>query len=106
MLRGLEQLAGETELGNFLSGHVLVDVTEQLDAASGAVIVRDLAHREWRVIAHVRDGHVEAPPYRASLPLTVSQPFGADAATVLPDQKWQPIYFDARTGRRRSNGPG
>ena len=94
IVRGLEQLAGETELGNFLGGQVLVDVTDQLDAASGAVIVRDLAHREWRVIAHVRDGQVEVPPYRASLPLTVSLPFGADAATVRPDQKWQPIYFD------------
>ena len=91
MLRGIEQLAGEAELGNFLSGHVLVDVTERLHAASGSVIVRDLAHGEWRVIAHVRDGRVEAPPYRANLPLAVSLPFGAGAAR--PDQKWQPIYF-------------
>ena len=94
LLRGLEQLAGEAELGNFLSEHVLVEMTDQLGAASGAVIVRDVAHSEWRVIAHVREGRVEAPPYRASLPLTVSLPFGAEAAAVQLEQKWRPIHFD------------
>jgi signal transduction histidine kinase len=69
-------------------------MTEQLDAASGTVIVRDFAHREWRVIAHVRDGEVADPPYQASLPLSVSLPFGAEAAIVRPDHKWKPIYFD------------
>jgi signal transduction histidine kinase len=98
LLRGLEQLASEADLGNFLSGHILVDMTEQLDAVSGAVIVRDLAQREWRVVAHVRQGHVEVPPYAASLPLTVTHPFGEGAAAMRPDQKWKPIYFEVGAG--------
>jgi len=94
IVRGLEQLAGEAELGSFLGGRVLLEIAQQLAAASGSVIVRDVAHSEWRVIAHVRQGRVAAPPYRASLPLTVALPFGADAAAVRPEQKWQPIYFE------------
>src|SRR5882672_11268903 len=94
LLRGLEQLTGEVALDEFLSGQVLVAMTRQLGAATGTVIVRDVDRREWRVIAHVRDGRVEPPPYPASLPLTVALPFGPDAGEIRPEQKWRPIHFD------------
>ena len=77
VLRKLEQLAGETELGAFLGGHVLMEAAERVEAAGGAVVVRDAARDEWRVLAYMRDGRLEAAPYPATLPLTVEHPFGA-----------------------------
>jgi GAF domain-containing protein len=92
VLRKLEQLAGETELGAFLGGHVLMEATEHLDAAGGAVVVRDAAHDEWRVLAYMRAGRLELAPYAANLPLTVEHPFGAlDRSST---GKWVPTCFD------------
>ena len=54
VLRKLEQLAGETELGAFLGGHVLMEGAERLEAAGGAVVVRDASHDEWRLLAYMR----------------------------------------------------
>ena len=98
VLRGLEQLAGEAELGNFLSGHILVETSRQLDAATGVVIVCDVAHREWRIIAHVEDGRVEDPPYRASLPLTVGSLFGAGTTPVRLRAELPSDLLRPRTG--------
>ncbi|HET8698888.1 MAG TPA: sensor histidine kinase [Gammaproteobacteria bacterium] len=94
LLQGLEQLTGDVALDEFLSSQVLMGMTRYVGAATGTVIVRDTERREWRVIAHVRDGRVEPPPYARSLPLDVELPFGADAADVSPSRKWRPIYFD------------
>ncbi|HEX5046467.1 MAG TPA: GAF domain-containing sensor histidine kinase [Gammaproteobacteria bacterium] len=94
LLHGLEQLTGEVALDQFLSGQLLMGMTRYVGAVTGTVIMRDAERREWRVIAHVRDGHVEPPPYPASLPLTVALPFGVDAAAVHADGKSRPIYFD------------
>ena len=91
VLRKLEQLAGETELGAFLGGHVLAEATEKVEAAGGTVIVRDAVHDEWRVLAYMRNGRLEAAPYPATMPLTVENPFGAG---VAGNRKWAPRYFD------------
>ena len=104
VLRGLEQLAGEAELGHFLSGHILVETSSQLDAATGVVIVCDVAHREWRIIAHVEDGRVEDPPYRASLPLTVGSPFGA-GTTPVASSRTAERSTSTSDGTATSNGP-
>lgn len=94
VLRKLEQLAAETELGAFVGGHVLTEATERIGAAGGSVVVRDAAHDEWRVLAYMRDGRLEQPPYPATLPLAVEQPFGAVVASKAGDRKWTPLYFD------------
>jgi signal transduction histidine kinase len=92
VLRKLEQLAGETELGAFLGGHVLTEATEQVEATGGTVIVRDVAHDEWRVLAYMRNGRLETAPFPATLPLTVEHPFGAVGAGG--NRKRGPMYFD------------
>ncbi len=94
VLRKLEQLAGETELGVFLGGHVLLEAAERVEAAAGTVVVRDAAHDEWRVLACMRDGCLEPAPYPATLPLTVEHPFGAGPPSRAGDRKWTPMYFD------------
>lgn len=91
ILRKLEQLAGETELGAFLGGHVLIEAAERVEASGGAVVVRDAARDEWRVLAYMRDGRLEPAPYPATLPLTVEHPFGAG---VLGKTGKAPMYFD------------
>jgi signal transduction histidine kinase len=94
ILRGLQQLAEQAELGYFLSGHVLVEAARQLEAACGAVVLRDVDRQEWRVVAHVRDGQVEPPPYSASVPLDVRLRLCPESVTVQAAEKWQPIYFE------------
>jgi signal transduction histidine kinase len=94
VLRKLEQLAAETELGAFLGGHVLVEAAERVAAAGGAVVVRDAARDEWRVLAYMRDGRLEPTPYPSTVPLTVEHPFGAGA---LSRTGKAPMYFDLAT---------
>jgi signal transduction histidine kinase len=67
----LERLASEPDLASFM-GHMLLEAARQFDAASGAVIVSKDTLQEWRVIAHVRDGQVEPPPYAVSVPFADS----------------------------------
>lgn len=67
----LERLAGETDLHGFL-GQMLLETTRQFDAASGAIIVGKEILKEWRILAHARDGQLEAPSYTASVPFAGS----------------------------------
>ena len=90
----LEQLAGEQELGAFLGGSVLLEATEQVEAAGGAVVVRDAAQDEWRVLAYVRNGRLEPAPYAATQPLTVEYLFGTGVLHETGNRKWAPTYFD------------
>ena len=72
VIRGnLERLAGETDLHSFM-GHMLLEATRQFDAVSGAVIVLKDSLQEWRIVAHVRDGQLAAPPYASSVPVAGS----------------------------------
>jgi signal transduction histidine kinase len=88
VIRGnLERLASEPDLGSFM-GHMLLEAARQFDAASGAVIVSKDSLQEWRVIAHVRDGAVEAPPFATSVP------FAGSAFTETFASQQGPVYLD------------
>ncbi len=88
VIRGnLERLASEPDLHSFL-GHVLLEATRQFDAASGAVVVSKDSLQQWRIVAHVRDGRIEEPPYPTSVPIDGSS-FG-DKFT----KPTEPMYLD------------
>jgi signal transduction histidine kinase len=88
VIRGnLERLASEPDLGSFM-GHILLEAARQFDAASGAVIVSKDSLQEWRVVAHVRDGQVEPPPFAASVP------FAGSPFTVKFAAQQEPVYID------------
>jgi signal transduction histidine kinase len=93
VLRKLEQLAGDTELGEFLGGRVLLEAKERVEAAGGAVVVRDAAQDEWRVLAHMRDGRLEPTPYAGS-PITIEDLFSIGGQSETGSRKWAPTYFD------------
>jgi len=63
----LERLASEPDLHSFM-GHVLLEATRQLDAASGTVILLKDSVQEWRVIAYVREGAILDPTFPQSVP--------------------------------------
>jgi len=74
VIRGnLERLASEPDLHSFM-GHMLLEAARQFDAASGSVIVSKDTLQEWHIIAHVRDGQAESPPFATSVPFAVSDP--------------------------------
>jgi signal transduction histidine kinase len=88
VIRGnLERLASEPDLGSFM-GHMLLEAVRQFDAASGSVIVSKDSLQEWRVIAHVRDGQVEPPPFATSVP------FAGSAFTEAFASQQGPVYLD------------
>ncbi len=51
----LERLASAPDLTSFL-GSVLVEMTREVDAASGSVILLDDVAEQWRLLAYVREG--------------------------------------------------
>jgi signal transduction histidine kinase len=91
VIRGnLERLAGETDLHSFM-GHMLLEATRQFEAISGVVIVLKDSLQEWRIIAHVRDGHLAEPSYAVKVPVagsTFTEKFG---------QLREPHYVDYAT---------
>jgi len=62
----LEQLSGQPDWKRFLE-HVLLEVTRQLEAASGTIVVSNPDGSEWHVAAHVNDGNLEEPPFPKSV---------------------------------------
>jgi signal transduction histidine kinase len=94
VIRGnLERLASEPDLSSFM-GHMLLEATRQFGAASGAVIVSKHAMQEWRVLAHVRDGLLEDPPFATSVPFTGS-PF-----TEVFGRQFEPQYINIEQEER------
>lgn len=88
VIRGnLERLASEPDLHSFM-GHMLLEAARQFDAASGAVIVSKDSLQEWRVVAHVKDGQLEPPPFATSVPLAGSR--FTESFAVLQE----PLYLD------------
>jgi signal transduction histidine kinase len=88
VIRGnLERLASEPDLGSFM-GHMLLEAVRQFDADSGAVVVSKDSLQEWRIVAHVRDGHLEPAPYTTSVPFT-----GSPFTEMLANQQG-PAYFN------------
>jgi signal transduction histidine kinase len=72
VIRGnLERLASEPDLHAFL-GHMLLETARQFDAASGSIIVSKESLKEWRVLAHVRNGQLEIPQLASSVPFAGS----------------------------------
>jgi signal transduction histidine kinase len=92
VIRGnLERLASEPDLHSFM-GHMLLETTRQFDAASGSVIVSKDALQEWRILAHVRDGQLEAPPF------TTSVPFAGSPFTEVFGRSPQAAYMNIEQG--------
>ncbi len=89
VIRGnLERLASEpADLSSFM-GHIILEATRQLNAASGAVIVAKHSLHEWRVLAHVRDGKLEPPPFVESVP------FEGSAFTNIFGRQLKPLYLN------------
>jgi signal transduction histidine kinase len=87
----LERLASEPDLHSFM-GHMLLETTRQFDAASGSVIVSKDSLREWRILAHVRDGKLETPPF------AVSVPFADSPFTEVFGRSPEPRYMDVTHG--------
>ncbi len=72
VIRGnLERLASEPDLHAFL-GSMLLETARQFEAASGSIIVSKDSFKEWRILAHARDGQLETPLFAASVPFAGS----------------------------------
>jgi signal transduction histidine kinase len=92
VIRGnLERLASEPDLHSFM-GHMLLETTRQFNAASGSVIVSKDSLHEWRVMAHVRDGHLEPPPFATSVP------FAGSPFTEVFGRSPEPRYMRVEPG--------
>jgi len=92
VIRGnLERLASEPDLHSFM-GHMLLETTRQFDAASGSVIVSKDSLQEWRVLAHVRDGHL------ADAPFATSVPFAGSPFTEVFGRSPEPRYMNIERG--------
>jgi signal transduction histidine kinase len=92
VIRGnLERLASEPDLHSFM-GHMLLETTRQFEAASGSVIVSKDSLQEWRVLAHVRDGHLETPPFATSVP------FAGSPFTEVFGRSPEPRYMNIERG--------
>ena len=87
----LERLASEPDLHSFM-GHMLLETTRQFDAASGSVIVSKDSLQEWRILAHVRDGKLESPPFATSVP------FAGSPFTEVFGRSPEPRYMDVTQG--------
>lgn len=94
----LERLASAPDPYNFL-GHMLLETAHQLGAAAGAIVMLNNAGEEWRVMANVREGKLEEPPFPTSF---------AHSQVVVDE--WQsrgrePQYFEVARGYK-ANWPG
>jgi signal transduction histidine kinase len=92
VIRGnLERLASEPDLHSFM-GHMLLETTRQFNAASGSVIVSKDSMQEWRILAHVRDGQLETPPFAMSVP------FAGSPFTEVFGRSPEPRYMNVERG--------
>jgi signal transduction histidine kinase len=71
-------------------GHIVLEAARQFDAASGTVVVSKDALQEWRILAHVRDGQLETPPFAKSVP------FAGSPFTEMFGHSPEPRYFDVQ----------
>jgi signal transduction histidine kinase len=92
VIRGnLERLASEPDLHGFM-GQMLLETTRQFDAASGSVIVSKDTLQEWRILAHVRDGQLDTPPFATSVP------FAGSPFTEVFGRSPEPRYMNIERG--------
>ena len=83
----LERLASAPDLTSFL-GSVLLEMTREVDAASGSVILLDDIAEQWRLLAYVKDGRTMPPDSSPSIPCREA----AFDARLRGSRK--PMYFD------------
>ena len=87
---------------------MLLETSRQFDAASGTFIVAKESLREWRIVAHARDGHLQPPPFAAKVPFSGS-PFteifgrGSQAAYINVEHTNWEIWPGALEFMRREN---
>ena len=86
----LERLASAPDPYSFL-GHMLVETARQLEAAAGAIVMLAPGGDEWRVMAHVREGVLEEPPFVKVLP------HSDDMRADLVNFGKEPKYFEVDT---------
>ncbi len=67
MRSNLEQLASEPDIGSFF-GHILLEATRQLDADAGTAVMLGISAEQWHVVANVKDGKLEDPPFPRAIP--------------------------------------
>ncbi|HLJ77218.1 MAG TPA: GAF domain-containing protein, partial [Acidobacteriaceae bacterium] len=92
VIRGnLERLASEPDLHSFM-GHMILETTRQFEAESGSVIVSKDSLQEWRILAHVRDGQLETPPFATSVP------FAGSPFTEVFGRSPEPRYMNIKDG--------
>ncbi|MGC3981090.1 MAG: GAF domain-containing sensor histidine kinase [Steroidobacteraceae bacterium] len=63
----LQRLATAPDPYNFI-GHMLLETAHQLDAAAGTIVMLNAIGDEWRLMAHVRKGNLEEPPFPLTMP--------------------------------------
>jgi signal transduction histidine kinase len=63
----LERLASAPDLASFMAS-MLLEMTRELDAASGAVVLLDDAREQWHLLAYVREGLIMPPDFSPSVP--------------------------------------
>ena len=83
----LERLANAPDLTSFLAS-VLLEMTRELDAASGSVILLDDAAEQWRLLAYVRDGQTMTPDFNPTVACS-DAPFSPRLKSAR-----SPIYLD------------
>ena len=83
----LERLASAPDLTSFL-GSLLLEMTRDVEAASGSVILLDEVAEQWRLVAYVKDGRAMPPEVSASVSCRE-----ADFDTRLRSSH-EPLYLD------------
>lgn len=62
----LERLANAADPHEFLD-HMLLDLCHHVQAAAGMIVMLNVAGDEWRIMANVRDGLLEPPPFPTNI---------------------------------------
>lgn len=93
----LERLASAPDPHNFLA-HMLLETARQLEAAGGSIVMLSPDGNQWRIMAHVREGQLEEPPFTATVPS--SERYLADCM----HRGREPLYYEI--GASESPWPG
>jgi len=82
---------------------MLVDTCRHMQAVAGMVVILNAPGDEWRVVANVRDGHLESPPFLAAIPNCAElsewhrvfrEPVQVNLETIDPGKSKWPGMFD------------
>ena len=106
----LERLAGAQDQHDFF-GHILLDTCRHMQAVAGLVVMLSVTGDEWRVVANVRDGHLETPPFPTAIPNSdelnewhrvFREPVQVDLETMdCEKSKWPGVFdYQRREGHK------